>query len=277
MYKVLVQNCWTAIKNISMEAIIMFSLRVFLSIFITLSILFKSTIGLALAQTPAGGCPTTLYGSVSYTAPVPVTPPPTIPPPVIPPQVCGNMILEVPEQCDDGNILSGDGCSATCLLEGRPPLAFPLQVCGNMILEAPEQCDDGNIVGMDGCSSACTVEMPPPIIPVCGNMILEAPEQCDDGNIFSGDGCSSTCTVEIPPPVYNNDFDNDGVNNSVDNCPSVYNPDQADSNLNGVGNVCDTVSSNHQCGNHVTESPMEQCDDGNTIDGDGCSCTCQIE
>lgn len=33
--------------------------------------------------------------------------------------VCGNGVLEGAEQCDDGNVLAGDGCSATCTLE--PP------------------------------------------------------------------------------------------------------------------------------------------------------------
>ncbi len=31
--------------------------------------------------------------------------------------VCGNGAAEVPEQCDDGNLVGGDGCSATCTLE----------------------------------------------------------------------------------------------------------------------------------------------------------------
>ena len=31
--------------------------------------------------------------------------------------VCGNNMVEPPEQCDDGNLMSGDGCSATCMLE----------------------------------------------------------------------------------------------------------------------------------------------------------------
>ena len=30
------------------------------------------------------------------------------------PRVCGNGILESTEQCDDGNLVSGDGCTATC-------------------------------------------------------------------------------------------------------------------------------------------------------------------
>ena len=32
--------------------------------------------------------------------------------------VCGNGILEVGETCDDGNTVSGDGCSSTCQVEG---------------------------------------------------------------------------------------------------------------------------------------------------------------
>lgn len=35
--------------------------------------------------------------------------------------VCGNGILEAPEECDDGNLIGGDGCSSTCTLEGAVP------------------------------------------------------------------------------------------------------------------------------------------------------------
>ncbi|MEO7732269.1 MAG: TonB family protein [Kofleriaceae bacterium] len=34
--------------------------------------------------------------------------------------VCGNNSLEVGEQCDDGNTISNDGCSATCQIEPKP-------------------------------------------------------------------------------------------------------------------------------------------------------------
>ncbi|MFC1811057.1 hypothetical protein ACFLZH_06145, partial [Patescibacteria group bacterium] len=30
---------------------------------------------------------------------------------------CGNFILEGGESCDDGNIVNGDGCSASCIAE----------------------------------------------------------------------------------------------------------------------------------------------------------------
>lgn len=33
------------------------------------------------------------------------------------PKVCGNGIVESGEQCDDGNVLDGDGCSSVCAIE----------------------------------------------------------------------------------------------------------------------------------------------------------------
>jgi len=100
--------------------------------------------------------------------------------------ICGNNIVEIGEQCDDGNTMNGDGCSSICQLEAP--------ICGNFVVEGTEQCDDGNLVNGDGCSSTCTIE------PVCGDGIVTSPEQCDDGNTVSGDGCSATCNLEAPPP-----------------------------------------------------------------------------
>jgi cysteine-rich repeat protein len=39
------------------------------------------------------------------------------PPPPVASATCGNGIVEFGEQCDDGNTLSGDGCSATCQVQ----------------------------------------------------------------------------------------------------------------------------------------------------------------
>ena len=66
---------------------------------------------------------------------------------------CGNGFAdpEENEQCDDGNTVSEDGCSADCLSTER---------CGNGVVDPlfGEQCDDDNIVSHDGCSSRCGVE-----------------------------------------------------------------------------------------------------------------------
>jgi cysteine-rich repeat protein len=62
---------------------------------------------------------------------------------------CGNGDVEWGEQCDDGNLTDGDGCSSTCVT-----------TCGDGFLIRGEQCDDGNLANGDGCSAACELEDP---------------------------------------------------------------------------------------------------------------------
>ena len=75
---------------------------------------------------------------------------------------CGNGVLDETEQCDDGNTVSGDGCSRICQVENNYdcPTAgqacVNLAVCGNGVLTSDETCDDGNTVGGDGCSADCS-------------------------------------------------------------------------------------------------------------------------
>ena len=37
------------------------------------------------------------------------------------------------------------------------------------------------------------------------------------------------------------DSDGDGVHDGGDNCPTTYNPDQADSDGNGIGDACEPI------------------------------------
>jgi hypothetical protein len=48
---------------------------------------------------------------------------------------------------------------------------------------------------------------------------------------------AGTCLANAAGPC-NNDIDRDGVYNSGDNCPDTYNPDQLDSEHNGIGDAC---------------------------------------
>ena len=64
---------------------------------------------------------------------------------------CGDGSLDTGEECDDGNNIDGDGCSAVCKTEQDP-------YCGDGNLDSGEQCDDGNNVNGDGCSAACNTE-----------------------------------------------------------------------------------------------------------------------
>jgi cysteine-rich repeat protein len=96
----------------------------------------------------------------------------------LPPRICGDWIVSAGEGCDDGNIIDGDGCDATCMPTG----------CGNGVVTFPEVCDDGNLENGDGCDNNCTVSR-------CGNGAVAAGEVCDDGNTVDGDGCDSNCTI----------------------------------------------------------------------------------
>lgn len=64
---------------------------------------------------------------------------------------CGNGLVEPGrgERCDDGNAVSGDGCTADCASDER---------CGNGVLDTGEACDDGNALSHDGCASQCVRE-----------------------------------------------------------------------------------------------------------------------
>src|SRR5262249_57633597 len=84
------------------------------------------------------------------------------------------------EQCDDGNLLDGDGCDATCHFEH----------CGDGVTQPEEGCDDGNTTPCDGCTE-CRIDF-------CsdGRLCVQRGEQCDDFNQVNGDGCDANCQFE---------------------------------------------------------------------------------
>lgn len=68
------------------------------------------------------------------------------------PSVCGDLLVEPGEVCDDGNVVSGDACSSDCT---------SAEVCGDGVVNASvgEQCDQGSPgFSGDGCSSVCRAE-----------------------------------------------------------------------------------------------------------------------
>ena len=225
----------------------------------------------------------------------------------IPVSKCGDGHLDLGEQCDDGNTLSGDGCSSRCQLENPDPCASQPSLCGIVArcgdgrVTSTESCDDGNTVSGDGCAGDCQAVEPgwscrvpgKMCTPLCGDGRVVGSETCDDGNSNSGDGCSSTCRIE-PGAM----------------CPAPGQPCQQTICGNGVlevGEQCDLGAANgvlygdgRGCSKTCTKEPIcqdssgktqacttacgdgnidpdEDCDDGNQVDGDGCSSKCKVE
>ena len=164
-----------------------------------------------------------------------------------------------------------DACDGISSLTCEAP-----DTCGNGKIETGEGCDDGETVAGDGCNASCLLEdgsmcttgaqcesgtcditgsMTCVQGGMCGNNMMDAGEACDDGGTAPGDGCSENCLLENGEPC------------TLDGqCEST---------------VCDVVGSNtcedaNVCGNGKTEG-TESCDDGNILDGDGCTSMCKLE
>jgi cysteine-rich repeat protein len=61
--------------------------------------------------------------------------------------ICGDGIVTLGEECDDGVNDGGYGeCDAGCVQGPR---------CGDGTVQPGEDCDDGNRLDGDGCGSAC--------------------------------------------------------------------------------------------------------------------------
>jgi len=225
-------------------------------------------------------------------------------------KICGDGTVNatVGEQCDDGNTVGGDGCSAQCMLE----------YCGNGTKEETEVCDDGNNRSADGCSGDCQSDetcgngvWDPPVgeacddgnhddgdgcqhdcsLPGCGDGFLDPNEACDDGNRDSGDGCNANCTSDetcgngIKDQAEGCD---DGNTEDGDGCSSLCAGESCGNNVLDPHEVCDdgnnvsgdgcnaTCISDETCGNGIVDV-NETCEDGNTLDGDGCSSTCRLD
>lgn len=186
-------------------------------------------------------------------------------PPSIPPTpsmcffgVCGDSNVDAGEECDDGNQISGDGCSAGCTVELT-------DTDGDGIPDIDDVCptdpsndadDDGVCGGVDNC----------PTVPNA--------DQAD----ADGDGVGNVCTTDI-------DDDLDFWNNDLDNCPQVPNTDQADTDGDAMGDACDVCAldpandgdGDGVCGdidNCPTQSNADQAD---TPDGDGMGNICDSD
>ena len=185
--------------------------------------------------------------------------------------LCGDGHLEPPgESCDDGNRLSGDGCSPFCQFEsGFTCAPHPLWPTLSLCTETPGKgrwlgalgCDDGNTVDGDGCNGSGAVEDGwlctqqgvafggrDQCEEVCGDgkdtWGIKMANRCDDGNNIPGDGCSSSCYIEPGFKKYQSS--------------------------NG------TLFVREICGEGIDHQTLG-CDDGNTLDGDGCSSNCTVE
>ncbi|HVV86554.1 MAG TPA: DUF4215 domain-containing protein [Kofleriaceae bacterium] len=220
---------------------------------------------------------------------------------------CGNGTVDANEQCDDNNLVAGDGCSASCqfdlgcaagetLVTGTNSMMFPIPdngVSTMMFASSPVMINSGQVVSKVGVYLGSITHTWDSDL----NISLVSPRgiarDLSSGNGSSGDNYTRT-------------FFDDGATTSVTagTAPFTgrFKPEQL---LNGAGNyrgqaaagtwtlhvgdsangdtgtinswtmlACTTLAI-PRCGNGNID-PGEECDDGNDVDNDACTNTCQV-
>ncbi|MFZ4578071.1 MAG: DUF4215 domain-containing protein [Myxococcota bacterium] len=194
----------------------------------------------------------------------------------------GVCVAGAAQTCNDGNPCTNDACnaktgcqnvanSAACDADSNGCTTPDNCKAGVCVAGSAKVCDDGKFCTVDSCvaatgtcvfaggaqqgqacdadGSVCTVD------DSCDGGVCQAGGAlaCDDGN---------ACTIDACHPIMG--------------CQPANAADQTSC---GVGMWCATgvCVKAPSCGDTVVDKPAEQCDDGNHIDGDGCSATCQSE
>jgi cysteine-rich repeat protein len=214
---------------------------------------------------------------------------------------CGNGVLEGGEDCDDGNTLNGDCCSAVCAFEAYgspcgnqdstdcslPNTCTADGFCSSNDYPAGTQCtSDGNMCTDDECSgfgvclhylntdpcddgNACTLADTCLNASCIGGPVLN----CNDGNVCTTDSCNTTSGC-----VHTNNTlsCNDGLFcNGTDTCSAGSCSVHAGNPCNG-GPVCNNTC-NEAADNCFTANGIACTDEGNVCTNDICngsgSCT----
>jgi hypothetical protein len=114
--------------------------------------------------------------------------------------------------CNDNDICTADTCNLTTHACAHTPTV-------------PAQCNDNVACTTDTCSN---------------NQCVHTPDntQCTPIDVCHTAQCAATGCLQVP---IDTDSDGDGIPDCRDNCPNDPNPDQADRDGDGKGNVCDTI------------------------------------
>jgi cysteine-rich repeat protein len=226
--------------------------------------------------------------------------------------ICGNGTKEPGEQCDDGNTANGDGCSSTCTFEvvtEIEPNNTAAQALANPIFPANQlwagaitpigdndyyrihlnTTSDLRIQTFDGNGPGSCVGIDTVIYLYGPNGTTQLATN-DQGGIASCSLIDSNVVASFPgarhlaPGDYYvrvqrwldsaviGAYDVVVTYNAVCGNGILEGAEQCDGGANCSAN-CDILPT---CGDNFI-SVGEQCEDGNTVSGDGCSSTCQLE
>ena len=242
---------------------------------------------------------------------------------------CGNGTKAGSEQCDDGNKANNDGCSSSCVTEcpiGQVACPAPLtHVCCGVTCVSAElagqvdhsdfcpktdvnapcyQCPpaSANYDDDPGCPKDCKTDCQRPTsrlkgvtpdvycsfepetftVGTCPEDLSTAPAKtCDPPFcVDTKEGPGKDCKLAKDCTRCSKPLDREITDDPCGPCSDCGDgkeegPEQCDDGNTDGGDGCSAFCLK-ECGNGITAGP-EECDDGNTANGDGCSADCKTE
>lgn len=195
-------------------------------------------------------------------------------------------VVSETEECDDNNMVSGDGCEPDCSWTCTQGTNKGDEVCDDLdpcngveTCAEDHSCDPGQPAA-EGTSCGMNLICKGGVCgdDVCGDMFVSAGEDCDDGNVTDGDGCDNDCSFSCESSDPNactpaDPCEGQGTCDDATHTCSAGTP-LADGTACGANSFCQSgVCTMASCPNGITE-PGEDCDDNNLTDGDGCDGDC---
>ena len=191
--------------------------------------------------------------------------------------------------CDDSNhCTQTDSCQMGVCTGSNPVVCAVPDACHDLGTCDPQSGDCsspikpvGTICGATQCSD--TILLSPPACAGDGACVLSQSQECAPFGCAAG-ACGTICTVAAECAagavcaggLCTFDGDGDGVKNLQDNCPADINPQQTDTDQDGMGDVCDSDDDNDGVGDADDNCPLfsnpEKKDQNNDGIGDACDC-----